>query len=73
MESHIRSIAKAVSWRLGGTAVTFLTAWFFIGTLDTAVKIGILDTILKIGVFYIHERFWNRLNFGKSAPPEYQI
>jgi len=73
MESHIRSIVKAISWRAGGTAVTFLTAWFFIGSLDTAVKIGVLDTVVKIGVFYVHERLWNRLNFGKAASPEYQI
>jgi uncharacterized membrane protein len=73
METHVRSIIKAISWRAGGTAVTFLTAWFFIGTLDTAVKIGILDTLLKIGVFYVHERFWNGLNFGKLKPPDYQI
>lgn len=73
MDSHIRSIFKAISWRAGGTAVTFLTAWLFVGTLETALKIGMLDTVLKIGVFYIHERVWNRLNFGKSRPPEYQI
>lgn len=73
MESHIRSILKAVSWRAGGTAVTFLTAWVFIGTVETAMKIGLLDTILKIGVFYVHERVWNRLNIGKQKPPEYQI
>lgn len=73
MESHIRSILKAISWRAGGTAVTFLTAWLLIGTLETAVKIGIVDTVVKIGVFYCHERLWNRLNFGKAKQPEYQI
>jgi uncharacterized membrane protein len=64
MESHIRSILKAITRRAGGTVVTVLTAWVFIGTLDTAVKID---------VFYIHDRFWNRLNFGKVQPPEYLI
>jgi uncharacterized membrane protein len=73
MESHIRSILKAVSWRTGGTVVTFLTAWLLVGTVDTAIKIGVLDTIFKIGVFYVHERLWNRFNFGKLQPPEYQI
>ena len=73
MESHIRSILKAISWRVGGTAVTFLTAWLFVGSLEMAAKIGVLDTILKIGVFYFHERLWNRLHFGKVKQPDYQI
>lgn len=72
-ETHIRSILKAVSWRAGGTAVTFVTALIFVGSLETAVKIGLLDTVLKIGVFYIHERIWNRLSFGRAKAPEYQI
>ncbi|MBL7214486.1 MAG: DUF2061 domain-containing protein [Phycisphaerae bacterium] len=73
MESHIRSIFKAITWRVGGTIVTFLTAWIIVGTVEMAAKIGVLDTLLKIAVFYFHERFWNRLNFGKMKPPEYQI
>ncbi len=42
-------------------------------TRELAAQIGILDTVIKIGAFYVHERFWNRLNFGKLKPPEYQI
>ena len=73
METHYRSIAKAVTWRAGGTVVTCLVAWSLTGNFDLAAKIGILDTSLKIGAFYVHERVWNRLNFGKTKPPEYQI
>jgi len=73
METHLRSIFKAVSWRAGGTVVTFLTAWLIVGQVDIAAKIGIVDTLLKSGVFYVHERLWNRLPFGKLKPPEYQI
>ena len=73
MESHWRSVAKAVTWRAGGTVVTFLSAWVILGTPGTAAKIGIFDTCLKIAAFYSHERVWNRLRFGKIEPPEYQI
>ena len=73
MESHYRSIVKAITWRAGGTVVTFAVAWFITGNFDFSLKIGMLDTIVKIGVFYLHERFWNRLNFGRPKPPEYQI
>lgn len=73
MERHIRSIFKAISWRFLATVITFLTAWFLTGTVEVAAKIGLMDTVIKLAAFYSHERVWNRLNFGKIQPPEYQI
>ena len=73
METHLRSIAKAITWRTGGTIVTFTVAWILTRRFDLAAQIGILDTVVKIGAFYAHERVWNRMNFGKRKPLEYQI
>ncbi len=73
MESHFRSIAKAITWRAGGTVITFAVAWILTRKFEMAVQIGILDTAVKLGAFYIHERAWNRVNFGKKKPPEYEI
>jgi len=73
VETHVRSIVKAITWRTGGTVVTFAVAWIVLGNFERAAKIGVLDTIVKIGAFYAHERIWNRLNFGKKKLPEYQI
>lgn len=73
MESHFRSILKAITWRAGGTLVTFAVAWVVLGSFETAAQIGVLDTLVKVGAFYFHERLWNRLNIGKMKPPEYQI
>ena len=73
METHFRSILKAITWRAGGTVVTFVIAWGLTQKLELAAQIGVLDTLVKIGAFYTHERLWNRLSFGKKKPPEYQI
>lgn len=73
MESHFRSIVKAITWRTGGTVVTFTVAWILLREIELAAQIGILDTVVKIGAFYAHERVWNRLKFGKQEPPDYQI
>ena len=73
MESHYRSIAKAITWRAGGTVVTFAVAWTLSRDLGLSAGIGVLDTVIKIGAFYFHERLWNRISFGKIKPPEYQI
>jgi uncharacterized membrane protein len=73
MESHYRSIVKTLTWRVLATAITFSVAWILLGKLGKAVEIGILDTLIKLGAYYSHERVWNRLQFGKPKPPEYQI
>ena len=53
--------------------MTFAVAWLMTGRFELAAQIGLLDTAVKLGAFYAHERVWNRLNFGKEKPPEYQI
>lgn len=73
MESHLRSIAKAISWRIGGTIVTFTVALIISGKIDIAAKVGLLDTFVKVGAFYFHERIWHQIGFGKLKPPDYEI
>jgi uncharacterized membrane protein len=73
VESHLRSIIKAITWRTGGTVVTFAVAFVLLRSVEQAAQIGILDTLVKIGAFYFHERVWNKFSFGKMKPPEYQI
>ncbi len=73
MESHYRSIVKAITWRTGGTIVTFAVAWIITGNISLSAGIGILDTVIKIGAYYLHERLWIRVKFGKLKRPEYEI
>lgn len=73
MESRFRSIAKTMTWRLLATVITFSVAWVVTGRVTFAVEIGVADTLIKLCVYYSHERFWNRLSFGKQKSPEYQI
>jgi len=71
METHIRSIAKAITWRLGGTIVTFAVAWILTRKFELAAQIGVPDTAIKPRAFYMRERMWNRLSFGKRQPEYY--
>lgn len=73
METHFRSILKAVSYRFFGTIVTFGVAFVLTKSFELAAQIGVLDTILKIGAFYFHERLWHRIKIGKIEPIEYEI
>lgn len=73
MESHKRSVAKAISYRIVGTGLTATVALLVTGQLRTALAIGAVDTVLKIGGYYAHERLWEKIPFGRPKPPEYQI
>jgi len=64
---------KAITWRAGGTVVTFAVAWILTQEFKLAAQIGVLDTVIKIGAFYAHVRFWIRVKFGKLRRPEYEI
>ena len=64
-ESAMRSVIKALSWRILATLTTGLLVYAFTGRTDIAVTIGILEGITKMGLYYLHERLWNRLNVGR--------
>lgn len=67
MESHIRTLAKSVSYRSLGFVLTTLIAWIVTGRVEIAASIGLLDTIFKLGAFYFHERLWLKVNFGRGV------
>jgi adenylylsulfate kinase len=74
VESHYRSIVKAVSYRILGSSTTALIFYVLTGKGSLSIGAGALDMILKIGVYFIHERIWNHINFGRSTKaPEYEI
>ena len=73
MDSHARSIVKALSWRLLATVITFSVAWYITGRIAGAVAIGLADTTVKLGIYYAHERAWNRVAFGRREPADYEI
>jgi uncharacterized membrane protein len=68
METHARTIVKALTWRVGGFVMTVATAWVITGRMGTAATIGLADTVVKIGAYYFHERLWLKVKFGRRAP-----
>ncbi len=64
-ESKKRSVAKAISFRVIATLITMSFIYFLTGSYSFAGIIGALDVIIKLLIYYYHERFWGRLNWGK--------
>ena len=73
MDTHLRSVLKAVSYRIIGTFTTAGILWVLTGKAGFAATVGIADTVIKIGIYILHERVWDNLRFGRIAAPEYEI
>jgi uncharacterized membrane protein len=74
MDTHARSIAKAVTYRLAGSLTTALIVFFFGGhNMALSAGAGAVDMVLKIGLYFLHERMWNHIDFGRAKRPEYEI
>ncbi|PLX92087.1 MAG: hypothetical protein C0621_10065 [Desulfuromonas sp.] len=74
MDGTIRSLSKAISWRVVATLITAVIVYLLTGELDFAAKVGLADTAVKFGAYFAHERLWNRIRFGRvPAQPDYSI
>ncbi len=76
VESHYRSIVKAFSYRILGSTTTALIFFALTGKGSLSLGAGALDMVVKIGAYFVHERIWNHINFGRSTSakaPEYEI
>jgi len=73
MDSSSRSLAKAVSYRILGSTGTALIVLIFSGSLKLSLGAGALDMLLKIALYFVHERIWNYIPYGRPKRPEYEI
>ena len=67
MEKHRRSVAKAVSWRVTGTVDTFVISWLVTGDARLAGGIASVEVLTKMVLYYLHERAWSRVGWGRSG------
>lgn len=75
-ETRLRSILKAISWRCTGTLDTFCVSFVVLtvtgvtgGSKLQAVQvsggIAAVEVVTKIFLYYLHERAWMRIRFGR--------
>ncbi|MCB9211615.1 MAG: adenylyl-sulfate kinase [Ignavibacteriales bacterium] len=64
-ESKARSIVKTISWRILATITTITLVYIFIGDTTIAFTVGGIEVFLKMFVYFIHERVWAKLKFGR--------
>ncbi len=74
-DKPIRSIVKAASWRATGTLDTIVVSFFVTGHIKVALSIGAVEVFTKMVLYFLHERLWNIIPFGRHGPidPDYMI
>jgi len=73
METKSRSLAKAISYRALGSFSTAALVFLFTGSWKMSVSAAALDSIIKICLYFLHERLWNHIYYGRPRAPEYEI
>ena len=64
-----RSLLKAISWRATGSVDTMIISFLITGKNKWALTISGVELFTKIGLFYVHERVWEKLPFGRVKQP----
>jgi len=73
-DSPTRSILKALSWRVIASATTFAITYFIVlystdqnntKALQFASTIASVDVVAKLILYYLHERLWTNIYWGK--------
>jgi uncharacterized membrane protein len=65
-ESTVRSLAKTISWRITGSGATFAISYLISGNWAMASSIALIQLIANTVLYFIHERIWNKVNWGKN-------
>jgi uncharacterized membrane protein len=68
-EAHTRTIVKAISWRVIATMTTMTIVFLFTRMIILTLGVGLAEVIAKITFYYLHERIWDRISWGKGKHP----
>ena len=65
-ERWSRSFLKSVSWRIIGTLDTIIISYVITSEISFALSIGGIELVTKMMLYVVHERLWNKVNWGKK-------
>lgn len=65
----IKSIVKAITWRIIASGTTFALAILFFGedprAVEKATGVALMESVLKIFLYFLHERAYAQLRWGR--------
>lgn len=60
------SVGKALTWRFFASLDTTFLAWLVTGNIVAAVSIGGVEVFTKLFFYYVHERAWSKVPWGRK-------
>lgn len=66
-DRQIRSVTKAISWRIIATLVIALFVGIYTDKWDIAAAVGGWTFIVNLILYYFHERVWEHIAWGRVS------
>tara|TARA_B100000508_G_scaffold44232_1_gene34528 strand:+ start:3979 stop:4212 length:234 start_codon:yes stop_codon:yes gene_type:complete len=66
-ESRIRSVIKGITWRIIATCTTMSIVYIATRDIEMMTAVGAADVVIKLFFYYVHERAWGRLSWGRNV------
>jgi len=63
--AKLRSFVKSLTWRVIAIITTFISIYVITGKLEFAWQGTILTNTINFILYYVHERGWNKINWGR--------
>ena len=64
-ETAVRSLVKAYSYRCCGTVTTITISYIITGQFIISLGIGAVEMVVKPFIYWLHERVWSRVKWGR--------
>ena len=69
MDTKKRSMVKSVTWRAIGVILLGVISYLITGDLKEMTVITLLFHSIRLVLYYYHERWWERISWGKIKRP----
>jgi len=67
LDKKLRSLVKSVTYRIIAFIVLMMITWYATNNLVQATFISVTFQTIQLFLYYIHERLWERVNWGKPC------
>ena len=64
--TYKRSFLKGAMWEIISFIITALIIYLIYGNIGNSVKFSFFLTVIKIPFFFLHERVWKKVRWGKT-------
>jgi len=65
--TYERSLVKGIVWESFGFIITLAAIYIVYGDIAFSVKFTLGLTVIKMLLFFVHERIWKDIKWGKYS------